>query len=309
MRKTNTVIICCMTVFMAVAFGCGNSRVSTDVSTNEIPAGDLCTGDCLGIGPSELQPDALVFAAGRGGGFLLSPEQEFFVGHHGDYVLYVFGDRRVIRLDMGTIPELGYRVFRQGTVPEETFAKVLALAAEVEADDGGEYQRCPMLDGPTESLFVGLPGPSVLAFCFSSFAEPPDCGDGPEDWETPPPEALVVLFTALTPLADLPGEIVVTDRVLLGGYAADGRGVQGNCDATNAVSWPFDQFSGFPENEDYGFWTQVVEGEQAAEVRDFIRANLDSQDIYYPSACVSREGQFYRVFYDDMLPGEEEFPF
>jgi len=309
-QRTNWLVSGWLTVLAVFTFGCGSSQTPAEQEVVEDGSvGDMKADETVSIDPADLSPDALVFAAGRGGGFLMSPEQIFFVEHYGDFRLYVFGDRRVIWLDQSTIPELGYRVLRQAVVPEETFSDLLTLAAAVSPDDAGAYERCPALDGPTENLYVGLPDVTVAASCFSSFAGWPECGSEPEDWETPPPEALAELHAALTPLADLPGEILVTDRLLFGGYAADGPGVVEACDETNAVAWPFDGFSAFPENEDYGFWTQVVEGEQAAELRDFIRANFDTQDIYYPSGCVSRNGEFYRVFYDDMLPGEEEFPF
>lgn len=310
MRRSNWFIVGCLTVLATFTFGCGNSQAPTEQKEgDEVSAEDLTAGDTVAIDPADLSPDALVFATGRGGGFLMSPEQIFFVDHYGDSRLYVFGDRRVIWLDQGTIPELGYRVLRQAMVPEETFSELLAMAAAVSPDDDGSYENCPALDGPTETLYVALPDVTVTASCFSSFAGWPECGSEPEDWETPPPQALVELHAALTPLADLPGEILVSDRILLGGYATDGPGVVEACDESNAVAWPFDSFPAFPEHEDYGFWTQVVEGEQVAEVRDFVQANLDTQDIYYPGACVSRDGEFSRVFYDDMLPGEEAFPF
>ncbi len=80
------------------------------------------------------------------------------------------------------------------------------------------------------------------------------------------------------------------------------------CDETNAVAWPLVDLPAFPENDEYNFWSMVSEGEQATDVREFLRANLGGE-AYYPSSCVSRDGQLYRVFYDDMLPNEEEFPF
>ena len=292
MRRTNCLVAGWLTVLTVFTFGCSSSQAPAEQELAD-----------------EVSADALVFAVGSGGGFLLSPEQEFFVVHHGDFRLYVFGDRRVIWLDQSTIPELGYRVLRQAVVSEDTFTELLTLAAAVSPDDGGEYQRCPAVDGPTDFIHIELPELSVGASCFSSFAGWPECRNEPEDWETPPPEALVELHAALTPLKELPGETLVTDGILLGGYVTNGPGVPEDCDETNAVAWPLVDFPAFPENEDYGFWTQVVDGEQAAEVRDFIRANLETQDIYSPSACVSRDGKFYRVFYDDMLPGEESFPF
>ena len=309
MRRTSLVVMSCLMALTAFTFGCSSSRALAEQEvTDEVSAGDLTASETIGIDPAELSPDALVFAAGRGGGFLMSPEQIIFVDHYGDSRLYVFGDRRVIRLDQSTIPELGYRVLRQATVPEETFAELLALATALGPDDGGEYQKCPALDGPTESLYMAVPGLTVTASCFSSFAGWPDCGEEPQEWETPPPEALVELHAALAKLKELPGEILVTDRILFGGYLANGPGVSEDCDETNAVGWPMADFAAFPENEEEECWSMVLEGNQAAEVRDFVRANL-SGDTYYPSVCVSRDGQFYRVFYDDMLPGEEGFPF
>ncbi len=296
-------------MMVLLAAGCGGSREKGDIGTaEERSPNDAVAADTATIDPADLEPDALVFAAGRGGGFLMSPEQIFFVEHYGDFRLYVLGDRRVVRLDQGTIPELGYRVLRQAKVPEETFEQLLALAAKVGPDDAGEYQRCPALDGPTESLYVAVPGVTVTASCFSSFSGWPDCEDRDQDWEKPPPEELVALHAALLELKELPGEILETDRILFGGYLATGPGLPENCDGTNAVAWPFDDSAAFPGNEDYGFWSMALEGGEAGKVRDFLRANL-SGETYYPSACVGRGGQFYRVFYDDMLPGEEEFPF
>ena len=299
----------CLTALTAFVFGCGSSRTPAEQEvTDEVSAGDLTASETIGIDPAELSPDALVFAAGRGGGFLMSPEQIFFVDHYGDSRLYVFGDRRVIRLDQGTVPELGYRVLRQAMVPEETFAELLALAAALGPGDEGEYQKCPALDGPTENLYMALPGLTITASCFSSFVGWPDCGEEPQDWETPPPESLVALHVALMKLKELPGDILVTDRILFGGYLADGPGVPEDCDETNAVAWPLADFPAFPENDDYNFWSMVLDGAQAAGAREFVRTNL-SGETYYPSACVSRDGQSYRVFYDDMLPNEESFPF
>jgi hypothetical protein len=309
MRRTSSVVIGCLTALTAFTFGCSSSRAPAEQEvTDEVSAGDLTASETIGIDPAELSPDALVFAAGRGGGFLMSPEQIFFVDHYGDSRLYVFGDRRVIRLDQGTIPELGYRVLRQAEVPEETLAELLALAAAVGPDDDGSYEKCPALDGPTETLYVALPGLTVTASCFSSFAGWPDCGEEPQEWETPPPDSLVALHAALVELKELPGEILATDRILFGGYLATGPGLPKNCDETNAVAWPLADFAAFPETDDYNFWSMVLDGVQATDVRDFLRTNL-SGELYYPSACVSRDGQFYRVFYDDMLPGEESFPF
>lgn len=308
MRRTNMAMMSCLALVALLAPGCGGSREASDAVADQRSTEDLTAGETVAIDPADLSPDALVFAAGRGGGFLMSPEQIFFVDHYGDSRLYVFGDRRVIWLDQSTIPDMGYRVLRQAVVPEETFTELLSLAAAVSPDDGGSYENCPALDGPTESLHVGLPGLTVTASCFSSFAGWPDCGEEPQEWETPPPEALVELHAALAKLKELPGELLVTDRILFGGYLANGPGVPEDCDGTNAVAWPLADFPAIPENGEEECWSMVLEGNQAAEVRDFVRANL-SGELYYPSACVSRDGQFYRVLYDDMLPGEESFPF
>ncbi|MBM4353206.1 MAG: hypothetical protein FJ109_05315 [Deltaproteobacteria bacterium] len=51
-------------------------------------------------------------------------------------------------------------------------------------------------------------------------------------------DSLVALHAALVELKELPGEILETDRILLGGYLATGPGLPENCDGTNAVVWP-----------------------------------------------------------------------
>jgi len=260
------------------------------------------------IDPASLTPDDIVFAAGRGGGFAMTAGDMFFWSHHPDFTLYVFGDRRLVYLDQTTIPTLGYRVWREGTVPEETFAELLDLAAAVEPDDGGSYERCPAADGGTEVLFVGLPGLTVTASCFTAFGGcPEDDGMEPAYWETPPPDALVDLFEALSPLRKLPGEIVETDRVLLGMQPMDTP--YWGCDLSNAVPWPFDELAFPGDLQEGGYGTTPLVPPLAGQVRDFLRDHLEDHGGYFLATCVSRHGEAYLVFYDDMLPDEEGYPF
>lgn len=257
------------------------------------------------IDPASLAPDDLVFAVGRGGGFAQEGAQMFYWSHHPDLTLYVFGDRHFVSLDQTTIPTLGYRIWREGTVPKETFTELLELAAAVHPDDGGDYQRCPLIDGPSEAIYVGLPDFQVTASCFSLFGGCPESEVDPEEWETPPPDALADLFGALIPLRQLPGAILETDRILLGVQPMDDP--FWDCDLSNAIPWPFDE-PAFPGDlQEGGYGTTSIESPLAGQVREFLRDHLD--DRYYPSACVSREGLAFRVFYDDMLPDEEEYPF
>ncbi len=278
-QKTAISVLCSL-----LMLGCGSdSGTSGRVDVLEISTRDLESRDS--IDPADLSPDDLVFAAARGGGFAFSVGHEFFWGHHPDFTLYVFGDRRVVFLDMGTITTLGYRVWKQATVPEQTFVELLALAVAVGPDDSGEYQRCPALDGPTEGLFVDLPGLSVEASCFSSFAGCPGSEGDEEDWETPPPDALVGLYDALMPLTELPAETIPIDQILLGVQPVGGP--YWNCDATNATPWPFDEPE-FPDNiSENTYWSTTVGPPLGAEVRDFVRDHLDDFEVYYPSACVS----------------------
>ena len=260
------------------------------------------------IDPASLSPDELVFAVGWGGGFARTVGDMFYWSHHPDFTLYVFGDRRLVYLDRTTIPTLGYRVWREGTIPEETFAELLGLAVAVDPDHGGSYQRCPAADGGTEVLFVGLPGLSVTASCFTSFGGCDDEGrTEPADWETPPPDALVDLAEALAPLRFLPGEIVETDRILLGVQPMDDP--YWDCDLSNAVPWPFDE-PAFPGDlQEGGYGTTPLDPPLAGQVRDFLRDHLEDHEWGDRSTCVSRDGQAHLVFYDDMLPGEEGYPF
>ncbi len=260
------------------------------------------------IDPASLAPDDLVFAAGRGGGFAMTAADMFYWSHHPDLTLYVFGDRRLIYLDPTTIPTLGYRVWREGTVPEETFSGLLELAAHIGPDDGGSYERCPSADGPTEAVHLDLPDLDVTASCFSYFAGcPEDDGMEPEYWETPPPDALVDLFEALSPLRKLPGEIVETDRILLGVHPVDTP--YWGCELSNTVAWPFDEptFPGDLQEGDYGI--TVLQPPLAGQMRDFLRGHLEDYGGYFSATCTSRHGGTYLVFYDDMLPGEEGYPF
>ena len=260
------------------------------------------------IDPASLAPDALIFAAGRGGGFAMTAGDMFYWSHHPDLTLYVFGDRRLVYLDQTTMPTLGYRVWREGQVPEETFVELLDLAVAVGPDDGGSYERCPAMDGGTEVLFVGLPDLSVTASCFTAFNGcPEDGGMEPEYWETPPPEALVDLFEGLSPLRKLPGEIVETDRILLGVQLMDTP--YWGCDLSNAVPWPFDE-PAFPGDlQEGGYGTTPLDPPLAGQVRDFLRDHLEDYGGYFQATCVSRQGEAYLVFYDDMLPDEEGNPF
>jgi hypothetical protein len=98
MQRTNWLIVGCLAVLMNFTLGCGSSQAPAEQEeADEVSAEDLTAGETVAIDPAELSPDALVFAAGRGGGFLMSPEQIFFVEHYGDSRIYIFGDRRVIR--------------------------------------------------------------------------------------------------------------------------------------------------------------------------------------------------------------------
>lgn len=259
------------------------------------------------IDPADLDPDALVFAVSRGGGMARGVSDEFYWSHHPDFMVYVFGDRRVIKLDTGTVQTLGYRGFREGTVPEDTFLELLSLAAAVSPDDEGEYQRCVTMDGPSEAMYVGLPGLEVKASCSSSFVLSPWCEGTLDEWETPPPDALAALFAALEPLADLATQPVNTDRITLG--AVNATDTYFNCNAQNSAEWPFLAPELPADLSEEKLWTTTVEAPAATAVRDFVRANLDKDEPYELGACVSQGGLFYRVFYDDMLPVEEGFPF
>ena len=130
----------------------------------------------------------------------------------------------------------------------------------------------------------------------------------PEDWETPPPDVLVDLFGALLPLKDLPTEVMETDRILLGVLPVGGP--YWDCDLSTAIPWPFDEpaFPGDLHQGDYG--TTPLDPPLAAQVRDFLRDHLEEREgLYYRTTCVSRHGEAYLVFYDDILPNEEGYPF
>ncbi len=289
-----------------LAGGCGDPQDESDAVADRRSPDDLAANDMVAIDPADLSPDALIFAAKRGGGMVMEGEEIFFTQHHGNVVVYVFGDRRVVWLDHDS--DLGYRVFLEAAIPEATFAELLGLAAELTMADKGHFTTCQALDAGSEFAYVNVPGVEFQASAWTAFNGEPDC-EPPEDEPQPKP-ALASLVEGIFALRKLPGEVVVTDRLLLGGYQAAEWGAP--CAAENAAKWPFDSVA-FPENEEYTFWTQILEGQSAAEVRDFLRARLDDKARAWgtsvKSACVSRGEQFYRVFYDDMLPGEEEYPF
>ena len=283
-----------------------NAPDGTDARSHDTVPGDISADETVPIDPADLEPEALVFAAKRGGGMLMEGEEIFFTQHHGTSAVYILGDRTVYWL--GTDPEQGYRVFYGTTVPETTFAELLGHAAELTATDKGHYTTCEALDAGSEFAYVNVPGVEFETSAWTAFAG--EAGCEPPAGEPQPSPALAALVEGVFALRKLPGEPVVTDRILLGGYQAAEWGAP--CAAENATEWPFDSVA-FPKNEEYTFWTQVLEEESAAEVRDFLRAHLDDKARAWgtsmKSACVSRDGQFYRAFYDDMLAGEEEFPF
>jgi len=289
-----------------LAAGCGGPKETSDAMADQCSSDDVGAGDVAAIDAADLEPDALVFAAGWGGGMVNEGEEIFFTQHHGIVVVYVFGDRRVVWLDHD--PGQGYRIFLDATVPESTMGELLGHAATLTAADAGHFTTCQALDAGSEFAYVNVPGVEFQASAWSAFKGEPGCK--PLDDEPQPNPALASLVEGIFALRKLPSEFVVTDRILLGGYQAAEWGAP--CAAENATEWPFDSVA-FPDNDEYEFWTQVLEEESAAEVRDFLRTHLDDKARAWgtsmKSACVSRDGQFYRVFYDDILPGEEEFPF
>jgi len=258
------------------------------------------------VDPASLAPDDLVFAAAFGGGKAWTPGHMFYWSHHPDFTLYVFGDRRLTYLDYPENPALGHRIWREGTVPEETFAELLELAAPIKIDDAGDYRRCPAADGGSERLFVGLPDLTVVASCFTSFDgceyESTEANRGRE-----PPARLADLFEALVPLRDLPGEILDTDRILIGVQPTSTP--YWGCVPEDAVAWPFDEITFPPDIEEGNQEAIPLEPPLAGQVRTFLRDHLENHGWGDQSTCVIRDGEAYLVFYDDMLPGEEGYPF
>ncbi len=298
-----------MVVLALFAGGCNDAESAADLTEDSHLPVDQVT-DVAIVNPEDLAPDALVFAVGRGGGFAQSPIFEFYWGHHPDFTLYVFGDRRVLSLDRGNADDLvGYRQFRQGVVPLETFVQLLSLASAVSPDDGGDFQHCPAMDGGGEQLFVGLPGLTVEASSFTSFTG--TCTDTEiSSGEPEPPESLPPLYKALMTLHDIPTQPVVTDRIRLGLWNLGDINFEPPCNAETATPWPFSEPAIPVDLSQDTFWAANIEAPLATEIRDFIRTHLDDQlQAWYPSACISYEGAFFRAFYDDMLPAEEAFPF
>ena len=296
----------------------GDGTGGQDLLADAAPdlAGDLMT-DTAGDAPQDLGldtpdwsglgPDDLIFAVGRGGGMSWGFGTEFYWSIHPDFVLYVYGAGRFVRQDQATKGTLGYRVFREGQLSQETFDSLLGLAARVSDADSGSYQNCGMMDGPTESLFAALPGLNLNASSWSSFAGEPGCENGTDAWDPPPPQRLIDLFTALQAITSLPAQVLATDALVLGAVAAPSN--DHTCTLATALAWPFeDPALPVPAPSD-NIWKTTLQGTQATQVRDLLRGTLSLTHHDDEGTCVSQEDNLYLVFYADRLPDEASLPF
>jgi len=298
-------------LFLALTWGCDSGKATID--------------------PSTLDPATVVFAATAGGGFLTSPEEEFFVGtRHRSFGLWIYGDRRAVVLREDTLATLGYRVYRQGMVSEAAFQALLDDAQAVGLDGGHAYSACNATDGGTEVVAVDLPGVAFQASSYLGFHVHDDCeGDaGSMGPDGKPPADLIAFFAALTSVGLVDPVVLEPDRIVLAGHGVEDAAVSPGygCPA-DSPEWTVAGLA-LPDQDRRHLWTMSLEGQQAVDARAFVRENLQpSTDSSYGSACVQRCslvctqladghnacltecGGLLRVYYDDVPAGEEAWPF
>ncbi len=290
-----------------------------------------CDSDKASIDPATLDPGTVVLAATSGNGWLVSPQEEFFVGErHSSFGLWIYGDRRAILLREDTLQTLGYRVYRQGTVTEAVFQDLLDRAAGLRLDGAHHYSSCAATDGGSEGVVVALPGVAFAASSYMGF-EDTGCGGDPGAMmgdEGKPPADLVAFAAALFDVELVDPVVLEPDRIVLAGHVVETGGppVYG-CDLAATVEWAVDGVT-LPEAEPMHRWTLPLEGQPARDARAFVQAHLqDHDDASYWSACVQRcsttctqlaDGHntcltkcdgLHRVYYDDVPDGEADWPF
>jgi len=284
----------------------------------EGPAADALVGDGVAevdataeaFDPTTLDPGTVVFAASSGGGFLMSGQEEFFVGQrHGRFGLWVYGDRRAILLREDTLQTLGYRVYRQGTVSEAAFLDLLDRAANLGVAGDHRYSACNATDGGSEGVAVSLPGLAVTAVSYMGF-EPCEGDPGATADEGKPPAALAAFAAALFDAEVLEPVVLVPDRIVLAGHVSEEANPPSyGCDPATSAPWSVTGVT-LPEGEPLQLWTLPLDGQPARDARAFVREHLaDDIESAYGGACVKQGDAIYRVYYDDVPDGEADWPF
>lgn len=294
-----------------------------------------CDSGKAAIDPATLDAATVVFAATSGGGFLSSPEEEFFVGtRHGRFGLWIYGDRRAVLLREDTLQTLGYRVYRQGTVDDTAFRSLLDQASNLGLDGTHRYSACSATDGGGQGLAVALPGVAFVASSYMGFEVYDDCeGDAGSismGEEGKPPSKLVAFAKGLFDVEVAEAVELVPDRIVLAGLVVeDDTAAPGYGCPADSPEWAVAGVR-LPSDDAGTLWTKPLEGQQAADARAFVREHLQpSTDGRYRSACVmtcyhtclgpvghaycssecASEPRLYRVVYDDAPEGEESWPF
>jgi hypothetical protein len=290
-----------------------------------------CDSEKAVIDPSTLDPDTVVLAATSGGGFLMSGQEEFFVGgRHGRFGLWIYGDRRAIVLREDTLQTLGYRVYREGRVDEPAFRSLLDQASNLGLTGTHRYSACNATDGGSQGFAVALPGVSLVASSYLGFHLYDNCEveAGAMSSEGKPPADLIAFAKELFAVAVADPVVLEPDHIVLAGHVVEGDAPPAHgCDPAATVEWAVDGVE-LPEDDPFYLWTLPLDGTPARDARAFVRAHLqDHDDASYWSACVQRCwktctqladgynqcskecGDLYRVYYDDVPEGEEEWPF
>jgi hypothetical protein len=268
-------------------------------------------GTCVSlrsVAPAGLDPNAVVFAAVSGGGFLISTEEQFFVGErHGRWGLWVYGDRRAVEISSD-----GYRVYLEGTVSEQAFGKLLALAQATELSGQHSYSACNATDGWTKVVAADLPGTAFKASSYMGFDNDICPGYVPGDYDQPQaPNGMVALAKAVFAITLEGATELVPDDIVLAGHVVEEetRAPSYGCSQEDTVPWPFDDV-GLPEGSSLLLWTFPLSGTVATEVRSFIREHqVERSSAKYQSACVKQGNTLYSVYYDDVPEGEDAWPF
>jgi len=277
-----------------------------------------CGGDAAGqppIDPGSLDPDAVVLAAGSGGGFLGPGAEEFFIGErHGLGGLWVFGDGSAIELAGAGESGRGYRVYRQGRVDDAVFVDLLGQAQALGLAGDHAYSICHATDGGSQVIAAALPGVSFRASSYMGFWGYSCEGLDAPDEGTRPPEDVVAFAKALFAVELIDPVELAPERLILAGIGVQAatRSPGDGCAEADTTDWAFADLP-LPEGETGHLWTQPVSGARATDVRAFVRAHLTddpfSISFGYGSACVRQGGALHRVFYDDQPEGEERWPF
>ena len=253
--------------------------------------------------------------ATSGGGFLTSPQEEFFVGErHGRFGLWIYGDRRAILLREDTLQTLGYRVYRQGTVSEAAFRDLIDRAAGLGLAGERRYSACNATDGGGEGVAVDLPGVVFTASSYMGFEVYDDCeGDAGSISSNPdgkPPADVIAFARALFDVDVVDPVVLEPDRIVLAGHVSEAATPPTyGCDPATSVPWVVAGVT-LPVGEPLQLWTAPLEGQPARDARAFVREHLtDDLNASYGAACVTQGDVVYRVYYDDVPEGEEEWPF